>query len=201
MGHFPGREWWNFALAAVPPEQSELMQIHLDGGCEQCQKLLATWLSIPEFFRREASFQPPESAVRMAKLMFSPARSRWLPLIAEFAHLLFDSARQSPLAHVRGSIQINRRLLHETESFTIDLKVEAEPGAKRIHLIGQILNSKEPGVAIENAPVTLLNAKSFATEGRTNLHGEFDLELIAPGDWQLFIEPPDCSPIGIRLTS
>jgi hypothetical protein len=199
MGHFPGREWWNFALAAVPPEQSELMQIHLDGGCEQCQKLLARWLPALGFFRREASFQPPEGALRMAKLAFSPSRSRWLPQIAEFACLLFDSARQSRLAHVRGSIQTNRRLLHETESFTIDLRVETEPGAKRIHLIGQILNSKEPGIDIENAPVTLLRAESFATEGRTNLHGEFDLELVASGDWQLFIEPPDHSPIGIRL--
>jgi hypothetical protein len=202
MSHFPGREWWDFALDGVPPRQRELMQIHLNEGCNPCQKLLSTWLEVVEISRQEASFRPPDSAVRIAKSSFLQSSRRvWLPQVAEFARLLFDSAQQRHLAQVRGSIQTNRHLLHETGSFTIDLRMETEPGAKRIHLLGQILNSKDPAVAIKDAPVTLLSANSVFIEGRTNLCGEFDLELVGPDDWQLFIELQDRSPVGIRLTS
>jgi hypothetical protein len=203
MSHFPEREWWDFALDHVSPPQRELMQIHLNGGCGQCQRLLERWLQASELFRRETSFQPPDGAVRIVKSAFLPSnRHIWLPQIAEFARLLFDSGQKHNLAHVRGSIQTNRHLLHETGSFTVDLRVETEPGAKRVHLLGQILNSKEPTAAIKDAPVTLLGmgAESVFLESRTNFCGEFDLELAEPDNWQLFIELQDHSPVGIRLT-
>jgi len=200
MDHFPPSDWVDFVRGVLPPSQSALMNTHLAQGCRECLKTSATWNLVLDLSAREASRQPPADAVHIAKAAYVPAQpERWLPTVAEFARLIFDSSRQTSAAMVRSHLPSSRLFLHEAEPFTIDLRLDSDPLRQRISLMGQVLNSKEPEEHTNRIDVVLLSGERTVKKTSANSAGEFDLEFTPENNLQLFINIRGQRAIGIVL--
>jgi hypothetical protein len=201
LKHLSDADWFDFALDLLPLEQKESMEGHLDRGCDRCEKTLDTWRKALDFCRLETGYTPPESGVLAVKSLFQTKKWwEWLPQIAEFARPVFDSSRQPAPVGVRaGSTSLSRHILQETDSFTIDLHLECEPGQDSVRLTGQILNSKKPSQRIQKGRVVLLHENVLVAEKLVSASGEFDLVYDNASALHLFLNIPGRKPIGISL--
>lgn len=189
MSHFSAPEWFDFVRDPAASEQSASMRRHLEDGCAECQELSDTWREVLEIARREGSYRPPEEAVKNAKVAFSSETNwKWLPRVAQLAQLLFDSMLQPLPAEVRGAAASSRQFLQEAKPFLIDLRVECEPVGNVVHLIGQVVNSREPNKDVAEVDVFLLKGENLATKTSANPLGEFDLDFRREEDLQLFVD-------------
>ena len=200
MEHFSASDWVDFTRGLRTP-QTVLMQDHLDQGCAPCRKTAKTWGLVPAILGREAAYSPSDDVVRVVKSAYVPSQvERWLPKVAQFARLVFDSFAQPQLAMVRAAARPSTRLLwHEAEPYTIDLRLESDPVRNRISLMGQVLNSsnlEQPSGAID---VILLSGERLLKKTSANTAGEFDLDFSAAGNLQLFINIHGQRAIGIVL--
>jgi hypothetical protein len=200
MIHYSATQWFDFERETVSLEMKALMQRHLEEDCEECRKLAAMWREVLEIGRRELNYWPPESAVLAAKAALGTDNTwKWLPKVAQVARLIFDSLHQPLPAAVRGSAATSRQLLQEATPFVIDLRVECEPRRKWMHIIGQVLNSKEPNKAVTDVEVFLLHGENLAAKTKANSSGEFDLQFKIEDGLQLFIDIRGHKVVEIRL--
>ena len=200
MDHFSPGDWIDSARGILPAYKASLIQQHLDQGCGDCLKSSKTWRLIVEVSSREPAYRPPGSAVEASKGAFVPREpGRWLAEIAQFAQLLFDSFSQPSLATVRAAAQSSRQLVHEAEPFVIDLRLDSDPARKRVSLMGQILNSKNPDEATGKIDVIVLSGEQLVKRTSTNDVGEFDLDFNVQPDLQLVINIRGQRAIGINL--
>ncbi|MDQ2712271.1 MAG: hypothetical protein M3Y24_08600 [Acidobacteriota bacterium] len=199
MDHFSSEDWIDY-VRGVSPSKAALMETHLRQGCAECLRSSEVWGFVLSFSAKETHNAPPDDAVRVIKAAYVPARpERWLPEIAQFARLVLDTLKQPYSAAVRDSLPSSRLLLHEAEPFTIDLRLDTDLFRKRISLMGQILNSKEPEQSSQRIDVILLNGERLVKKTRANYAGEFDLEFGAEDNLQLFINIQGQRAIGIVL--
>jgi len=200
MDHFPPGDWIDRVRDMLPPERAALMQSHLDQACEECHSSSETWRLVAKLTSREAAYEPPEEVVRIVEAAYRSAKpGTWLSEIANFARLVFDSFKQPSLAAVRSGAHSSRQLVHESEPFTVDLRLESDPARKRIYLMGQILNSKNPGGDGEGIDIVLLHGSHLVKRTLANAAGEFDLDFGSEDDMQLFINIRGQRAIGIVL--
>lgn len=200
MDHFAPDEWIAYDRGALSLEKAAPLRQHLDTGCENCRLALNIWRRVTELASHEASYQPPAAIVHAVETAYrAPAAGGWLAEIATFASLVFDSFKQPSFASVRASASSSRQLLHESEPFTIDLRLESDPAHKRIYLIGQILNAKNPDEESSGIDVILLKGTDLVKRTLANASGEFDLDFGSEGDMQLFINIRGRRAIGIVL--
>src|SRR5581483_7163937 len=114
MDHFPASDWIDLARGVLPAARAELIQDHLRQGCPECLSASEIWGLVVTLSAREAGHRPPDHTVKAVKAAYVPARpERWLPEIAQFARLIFDSFKQPELAMVRGPLPSSRLLVHE----------------------------------------------------------------------------------------
>ena len=174
MKHFALTEWADFVRGVTTYEQTESMQKHLDEDCSRCKQTAAMWTSMVAFGQREVTYEPPPSALRIAKSYFAPFKlamrqGRTLRL----ARRTFDSLEGQPLAGLRGSSPVAQQLMCQCGSVFIDLRLEPKPATRSISLAGQVLDSSQPGGGLAGIPVSLLSKEDTWLETITNPLGEF----------------------------
>jgi len=49
-------------------ENLHLLELHLSDGCKECAATMQVWEQVREIGARESTYNPPQNAVRMAKL-------------------------------------------------------------------------------------------------------------------------------------
>jgi hypothetical protein len=200
MNHFPPGDWIDLARGVLDPAQAARLGRHLREECEECGKAWEFWRQLLTFSARETGYQPPESAVSAAKAAYvSAAPDQWLPRLAQFARLVFDSFDHPQLAMVRASAQSSRHLLHELEPFAIDLRLEFDAVRNRTSLMGQVLNSRHPDELTTGIDVVLLSGEHVVKRTTVNAEGEFELAFGPEKDLQLFINIRGHRAIGIVL--
>jgi hypothetical protein len=200
MNHFPPGDWIDLARGVLEPAQAARLESHLRQECEECRKSSELWRQLLRCADREAGYEPPESAVSAAKTAYVSAEpARWLPRLAHFARLVFDSFSHPELAMVRASAESSRRLLHELEPFAIDLRLESDPVRKHTSLMGQVLNSRHPDELTTGIDVVLLSGEKVVKRTTANAEGEFELDFGPENDLQLFINIRGHRAIGIIL--
>lgn len=185
MKHFKDNEWADWARGAVNAERQAAMREHLDSGCKKCKQAADLWKGVAMAASQEGSYEPPESAVRIAKSYAADLKPAPKPsLTARIAELIFDSTREPALAGVRSLTAAPRQLMYRAGEYTIDLRIEREPAAMshlaagaadRILLVGQILSTA--GKSVRNIPVTVLSGVGPLATGTTNNFGEFHLDF------------------------
>lgn len=171
MKHFRLTEWADFARGVVNSEQAALMQKHLDENCAACQKTALTWASITDFAKREKTYEPPASALRMALSYFAPlslTSQRRVPLLARCTFDSFETATEG----LRSSGPVLQHLMYQCGNVVIDLRMEPKPDTRSVILAGQIVDSGQPSF-MEGIPVSLLSTEETWLETTTNQLGEF----------------------------
>lgn len=189
MSHFSAAQWFEYVSRAGSSEGSVLIERHLGEDCGECHKFLEFWRSVIEIARREPNYRPSELAVASAKAMFEPEEPwRWFSQIAQVAKVLLDSFREPMPAAVRGSMTSSRQLLQEAKPFVIDVRLEYESARKRVRMIGQVVNSKEPAKSVSDVDIFLLDGERLAARATANSSGEFQLEFSEEAGLQLFVD-------------
>jgi hypothetical protein len=176
--HFSPTDWVDFARNVVVAEQRVSMQEHLDQGCGNCLKVLRTWAAMVEFARREPSYEPPPSAIRIAESYFV-SFGLTLKERADVRILrhMFDSFALGALhgiRGIRGAGTVPRRLMYNSYSLFIDLRVEQKPGPDWIALTGQVVDADLSNGELEEIPVLLFIKGDEGLETTTNQFGEFN---------------------------
>jgi hypothetical protein len=188
MSHFSSDDWLEFAREMVSSEQRAAMQRHLDDACNHCLVITETWRAVLEITRREIAYRPPESAVRVVKSAYLPRQLlSQATHIARMARVVFDSFFQPAPAGLRNAMSSSRQVIHEADPFVIDLIVDSDPKRKRVCLLGQVLNSKEPGKKVEKIEVLLLSGERLVEQTAANRSGEFIFEFSDEKDLRLLI--------------
>ncbi len=186
MRHFSSEQWTDFVRRTLKQEDMRAMQAHLDSGCEQCQGDLAAWTRVNGFAAREAVYEPPVAAVKMAK---AALKLHSLPARSPVAKLLFDSFQSPVVAGVRSCSSQPRQMLYGFDDYRVDLRFEPNFDADEALLVGQILSTDTPA-KLGRIDVTLTRGGQVLGRAQTNEFGEFQLECDLGGRLELQLTLP-----------
>ncbi len=200
MEHFATEKWIDFVNQAVGTNEKQLMERHLQQGCKRCRKTVSLWQKVRQSAASEANYQPPEHAVRLAKVAFAEAGLAGQRKGAgSRIKLLFDSFLQPAFEGARSAGAGTRQMLYRADPFQIDIQVEAAAGRNRIVVTGQLLNLSSPGILDQGTKIALSNMRGKVVHAITNQFGEFSGEIENSGDLQMTFASPSTPPIVISL--
>ncbi len=150
--------------------------------------------------RQSSRMEPPDASVRAVRAGFSLRKVVAFPSgKLDLATLQFDSERQPLAAGMRGAQATARQLLYKSGSVCIDMRMEPTPGSESIVLIGQLLDSMNPGHGIGGICVSLLSRGDMLSRKQTNEAGEFDFGLETGRDMQLVFGMGDSRTIVVAV--
>ena len=199
MEHFTTENWIDFLNQAVDVSERKLMEQHLM-GCKRCAKTVALWQRVRQSAALEASYRPPEDAVRIAKATFAGARlGDQREGAGSRIKVLFDSFLQPVFEGARSAGTGTRQMLYRADPFQIDIQVEAKPAGNRIVVTGQVLDMRDPKVVGHDARIVLSNLRGHVVHAVTNQFGEFSGEIEDSGELQMTFSSGDGLPVVISL--
>lgn len=139
-----------------------------------------------EQVKQKRHVEPPETSLQAVKAGFRLRKVVSFPSgKLDLATLQFDSNRQPLVAGVRSGHSAARQLLYKSGTVCIDMRMQPTPGSESFLLIGQLLDSVNPGHGIGGIPVSLLSRGDTVSRKETNQDGEFDFGLKPGSDAQL----------------
>jgi hypothetical protein len=200
MEHFNVEKWIDFVNQAVTTNEKVRMDKHLELGCQSCQATVSLWQRVRASAALEGNYQPPESAVRIAKAAFSGvALAQKKKGSAGAVKLLFDSFLQPMLEGVRSAGTGTRQMLYRADPYQIDVQLEMKPSGNRIVVTGQLLNLSNPKIIATGTRILVSNMHGDVLHVVANQFGEFSGEVKNSGDLQLTFATPSGEPIVISL--
>jgi hypothetical protein len=186
MEHFSTENWVDFVRECADAATRLRMQQHLDEQCSECLRNANRWRFVMQQTRQSKRMEPPEPTLRAVRAGFGLRKVVSFPSgKLDLATLQFDSDRQPLAAGMRSGQASARQLLYKSGSVCIDMRMEPTPGSESIVLIGQLLDSMNPGHGIGGVPVSLLSKGDTVSRKQTNDAGEFDFGLKLGRDMQL----------------
>jgi hypothetical protein len=190
--HFREEDWLDFARGVGDDQHRARVARHLEAGCAECEQTLRVWAAVLSVADQDMRGGPPDVAVRRVQDRFSAQRPRRLgERIAAQVALVFDSFRQPQLAGMRASGATARQLLYKAGRYTIKLQVEPGADARRMSIVGQILDEKDPAGSLPDIAVLALRGSRTLDRTLTNPMGEFHLEPDATDKLQLSVDVPE----------
>jgi hypothetical protein len=183
MKHFATEEWIDYANELVGETMRQEMERHLE-ACQSCQKVAALWQKVRRTAKSAATFDPPESAVRIAKAGFTGTRAHE-SAAPGLVQVLFDSFLQPLAQGARSADSGMRQMLYQADPYQVDIQIEAKPGAEKLVVTGQLLDLRHPDVPGANVPVIISNLRGTVVQTVTNEFGEFREEIQASSDLEL----------------
>ena len=200
MEHFNVEKWIDFVNQAVTTNEKARMDKHFALGCQSCQATVSLWQRVRASAVVEGNYQPPESAVRIAKAAFSDVGlAQRKKGSASRVKVLFDSFLRPMLEGVRSAGAGTRQMLYRADPYQIDVQLEMKPGGNRIVVTGQLLNLSDPKIIAAGTRILVSNMHGDVVHTSANQFGEFSGELKNSGDLQLTFATPSGAPIVISL--
>jgi predicted anti-sigma-YlaC factor YlaD len=200
MDHFSVEKWIDFVNQAVTTSERKQLHKHLKTGCKSCAETVSLWQRVRESAAAEGNYQPPESAVRIAKSAFAGvALGQHKKGADSRVKLLFDSFLQPMLAGVRSTGAGTRQMLYRADPYQIDVQLEMKPGTNRVVVTGQLLNLSNPKMIAVGTRILVSNMHGDVAHTAANQFGEFSSEVKNSGDLQLTFATPSGEPIVISL--
>jgi hypothetical protein len=196
MKHLSSDQAIDFVNHVIPLAKRTEVQEHLDSGCKRCAEIVALWQRVREATVSEVNYQPPASALRIAKAAFATAA---LEEASGGAKLLFDSLLQPAAAGVRSTASDTRQLLYSAGPYLLDVYISAKPGGRSIAVTGQLFLSKFPERILNAVPIIFSNRMGTVIRATTNKFGEFQGEVTNSGHLELRLPRPKRTDIIIPL--
>jgi hypothetical protein len=201
MEHFSEQAWTDLIRGINTAVRKE-MDSHLAHGCTDCVASRVTWNRVQAIALRETSYAPPESIVRMVKLLFAenPSVQQSQPILAS---LTFDTFATPALAGVRSAASAAaRQMVYEADGLAIDLRFDASPVSKLLNLTGQVLDKQLPRTPLERSEVILWTHHGQPlAETKANAFGEFNLEFPPQNNLRLSIKVSGRAHVCIHLAN
>jgi len=198
MKHLTTEEGIDLVNQVLSRSERLEMERHLECGCERCLKTISRWRRVRRMAATEASHQPPNEAVRIAKAAFAGSPWARVRKVSGVIEVLFDSFLQPALEGVRSAGAGTRRMLYRADPFQVDLQIEAQVGGSVV-VTGQLLDLREPEVVGSHVPLMLSNLRGRVIRATTNQYGEFREEIEGTGDLELVFHGANDKPVTISL--
>jgi len=181
------------AYNRLPGDEAERIRIHLNAGCDACRQqfdqLQKIFVPTPSYDLPE----PPDWLRRQAMYLFAwhttrsrPSRRKQIPGI-----LLVDSFAEERLLGLRGTGPTSRQMLYRAGEYDIDLCIDYVESVEAFDIMGQSMPLSRDLSAVTGAEVKLLQGSLVAFGTKTNEFGEFILDGIRQGLYDLKLELPD----------
>ena len=197
MRHPKISDWADFVRAVAGQGDRTTLQRHLEAGCDDCQAVVASLERVMTTAEIDGAVTPPDGAVRSVKAFFDlqrpQAESRWAELTMRQA---FDSAL-TPMVASRASSLASRRMLFESDDYTLELSVDYTPGEVDAVLRGQIMESQ--GEPRSHTPVFLVGDGEVIGRAISAQHGTFELSSRLDSTCELWVFPDDDNRIRLSL--
>jgi hypothetical protein len=174
--HFSFENLVDLARESAPADERVAMLRHV-ATCGKCGRTLHMWQRVVAIAGIEASYEPPEEAVRDVELAYLRQVRQISSEGRSLAHLVFDSFRAPAAVGVRTLDLCSRQLLYEIDDLAIDLRIETTGISARSSLVGQLLHQSGGAQGRGGLPVALLLGKAPVARTSTNPFGEFVFEL------------------------
>ena len=190
--HFTEEDWVDFARQQADRQRTARLARHLDTGCPRCARTVRLWRAVLELSGQDASYRPPEEALRQVRARFALSRPpSLLERTARQVVLLFDSFRQPLPAGVRAAGAAPRQLLYKAGRYVIRLQLERRTDPARVSIVGQLLDEGQPEQALRDIAVLVSKGGRALDRTLTNHLGEFQLEPNAAGNLRLSVGVPE----------
>jgi hypothetical protein len=163
---------------------------HLTTGCASCSSVRDWYGRVKGIAAKDDSVEPPGWVLKRAFKAFLAHRDSYASgLPGQMpAVLVFDSFYRSELAGIRSTGLADRQLLYSAGGYSIDLQI-AQADASSVSLMGQILKEGEEGFdSVVGIPLQLVRGGVAAVSGITDAVGEFRIEGISSGEYDLYFE-------------
>lgn len=115
--------------------------------------------------------------------------------------ILFDSLAEGASKGLRNSVVAARQLLFRIGTIFVDVEIGRETDSKSAFLIGQMLDSSNPGHPPAGVPVELLDHGKAVATTSSNDYGEFQLQFVVKDNLKLSVEFDRNSPVHLAITS
>jgi hypothetical protein len=170
MTHFSIWQWVDFSRGLTSGSDRQAMEAHLSGGCKKCRRIAEVMENVAVISSTEGEYEPPASAVRIARAIFTPPQERLV------ARLVFDSFRAALPAGIRSQEPLTRHALWEAGSYYVDLRVEHQRTSETATLVGQLADRDNPGANAADVRVLLKTRSKTLASTACNRFGEFHLD-------------------------
>lgn len=109
-----------------------------------------------------------------------------LPRLA--AQLVRNSVQPPvPAVGVRGRRRTCRTALYRADGYSIELRIEHEPGSRRLDLSGQIADRKHPRSKLKETTVLLMSGKNLVTLAVSDALGGFQMQCAPARSLRLYV--------------
>jgi hypothetical protein len=169
---------------------AQLVVAHLASGCQPCAEDVAWYKRVRALAAGDADIDPPAWVVKRAVQLFEgrakPHKDDRRDCL--IAALVFDSLVRPALSGVRLAETSNQQLLYRAGTYSIDAQITFS-GPSRADLIGQVLRESEYGFeSVAGLSITVSCDRRAVGTAVTNPVGEFTLNGLAPGEYELTVE-------------
>lgn len=187
MKHFSIWQWTDYVRYLGDDVARSAMDAHLSSGCARCQRTVDVLRAVAATAPNEASYEPPEHAIRYAKAIYSLSGPEKTSLPRLIARLVHDSTRAPLPAGMRSQNRPSRHALYEAGSYSLDLQLEQQLASGLVMLIGQLADRQKPATSTADVPIWLMDRKKLVTSTLCNPFGEFQLEYAPVRDLRLHV--------------
>ncbi|HEY2547684.1 MAG TPA: hypothetical protein VGI46_16550 [Candidatus Acidoferrum sp.] len=200
MKHFSTGQWIDFVNEVVSGEARQNMERHLTQGCETCNQTRTLWRHVRHVASAEKNYQPSLDTVRRSQFAFASSKLALKRKGAfRLAEMLFDSFLQPAFEGARTSGKSVRHVLYRADPYQIDLQIETSSDGNTLVVSGQVVDTRQPGLAGCNVRIAISNLHGPVEQTTTNEFGEFRKEIGASGDLELLFPGLGDKPIIITL--
>ena len=100
---------------------------------------------------------------------------------------MFDSFGEPQPVGVRSLERVSRQAMYRAGDYYVDLRMETEPGTRRVSLVGQIAGSKADQRSFGNVPVMMAAGTDILARAVSNEFGEFQMSYEPGPQLRLFV--------------
>lgn len=186
--HHSDAEWADFVRDVASGSSRSEMEAHLASGCRRCRRSMEALGTVVAVARGEADREPPMHALRLAMAVFSlrqPERVHILPRV--LARLVFDSFGEPAPVGIRSRERVSRQAMYRAGDYYVDLRLESEPGARLVSLVGQVAESGAAHQSVANVPIVLASAGEVLVRTESNEFGEFQMSYEPRRQLRLYV--------------
>ena len=184
-----------FALAQnqLPEVEAGPIRVHLETGCEGCHRRLEQLQSMIVVAAGRDLVEPSERSVHqsMRGLLLRQATRHDQHIGRIPAVLLVDSFSEARLLGFRGPGTMSRQMLYRAGDFDIDLSIDYVEPTQVTDIMGQTMPLSTALSMVAGADVKLLKESIVAVTTKTNEFGEFIIDGIPEGLYDLKLELKD----------
>jgi hypothetical protein len=184
-----------FALAhdQLSPVDAGRVGVHLDAGCDACGNQLNQLQKLVDSMTHRELVDLPAWLMRQAMNFFTWHRAKSGERQSEAipAILVVDSFADGRLLGFRGAGPMSRQLLYRAGEYDIDLSLDYMEPTQLVDIMGQPMPLNADASAVAGAQVKLLEGTQLAFGTQTNEFGEFIIDGVRQGLYDLRLELKD----------